>query len=184
MSVSAVGSDLQCRACVKDCVVQAIFAEVKIAKTNVSRVVLWIDREGVRPKSAAITPVTGLFPGGKHQEGDWGGHRRAEKKASMAPRGDSVGNEPRHKNIQTDLGQVHVAIRVGLLADLYDTAYRHHHSQKPKPAGQKIGMSPSAHESSCADRDKEQRCHQDLQDRKAVPRMKVKNGQSKWPHEL
>ena len=70
MSIGAVGSDLQCRACVKDCVVQAIFAEVKVAKTNVSRVVLRIDREGVRPKSAAITPVAGLFQAGYNQEGD------------------------------------------------------------------------------------------------------------------
>lgn len=70
MSISAIRLDLRCRACVKDCVVQAIFAEVKIAKTNVRRVVLWIDREGVRPKSAAITPVAGLFLGGVHQEDD------------------------------------------------------------------------------------------------------------------
>src|SRR5207245_1258893 len=132
------------------------------AKTNVSRVVLWIDREGVRPKSAAITPVTGLFPGGKHQEGDRGGHCRGKKNASMAPRGDSVGNEPGHKNIQTDLGQVHVAISMSLLADLYDTAHRHQHSQKPKPARQKIRMSPSAHESTRGDRDEEQRRRQDL----------------------
>src|SRR4029077_4157444 len=102
----------------------------------------------------------------------------------MAPRGDSVGNEPGHKNIQTDLGQVHVAIRVSLLADLYDAAHRHQHSQKPKPARQKIRMSPSAHESPCGDRDEEQRRCQYLEDRKAVPRMRVKDGQSKWPHEL
>src|SRR6516164_1147096 len=119
MSIGAVGSNLRCLACVKDCGVQAIFAEVKIAKTNVSHVVLWIDREGVRPNSAAVTPAAGLFPGEVRQESDRGGHCRGEKNASMAPRGDSVGNEPSHKNIQTDLGQVHVAIRVSLLADLY-----------------------------------------------------------------
>ena len=70
MSIGAVGLDLQCLACMKDCVLQVIFAEVKVAKTNVSRVVLWIDREGMCPKSAAITPVAGLFPGETHQAED------------------------------------------------------------------------------------------------------------------
>src|SRR6266404_8991627 len=151
MSIGAVRLDLQCLACVKDCVLQAIFAEGKITKTIVRCLILWIDREGMRPKSAAITPVAGLFPGGPHQHDDRGGHRRAKKNASMAPRGCSLSNEPSRENKQTDLRQVCIAIRVSLRADLYDPAHRHQHSQKPKPTRQKIRTFPSIHESSCAD---------------------------------
>src|SRR5437764_10889234 len=146
----------------KNRVVQTICAQVKIAKAIMRSLALWIHREGVCPKSAAIAPVAGLFPGGPHQEDDRGGHRRAKKKASMAPRGYSLRHEPSHEHIQTNLGQVCVAVRVSLLADLYKPAHWHQHPQKPEPARKKIGTFPSVHEGSCANREEQQGRHRDL----------------------
>jgi hypothetical protein len=96
-------------------------------------------------------PVAGLLPAGPRQYDDRGSHCRTEKNAAMPPRGYSVGDEPGQENIQTDLWEVCVTIRVSLRADLYDAAHRYQHSQKPKPASQKIGMFPSIHQSGRAD---------------------------------
>jgi hypothetical protein len=161
-----------------------ILAQVKIAKTDVGCVVLGIHRDSVGPKSTAIPPVAGLFESDAHEEKHQASHCRADENASMAPRPYSISDEPGREHVQTNLRQVCVAVRMSLFSDLYQAAHRYQHSQKPEPARQNIRMFPSVNEGSRAERDEEQRRHQNLYDRKALPRMRIKHRQSKWPHEL
>jgi hypothetical protein len=53
-----------------------------------------------------------------------------------------MANGPRYHDVQTDLWQVSITIRMRLLADLDEANDWDEHSQIPKPAGNKVRLCP------------------------------------------
>src|SRR5205807_5284491 len=126
--------------------VEAMGSEQKFAHVEMANVVLLCDCEGSVPYPLRVVPVTGLNPGapGKDRNNERRGD--AEKFAAIRNRPQKIDNRPRHNDAESDLGQVSVAISVGLTADLDQPNHRQEHDQIPEPACDKIRPALSQNE--------------------------------------
>ncbi len=95
----------------------------------------------VRPQRFAIEPIRGLDARTENQSNQNDCGEAAQHQSAMTPAGPQTSHRPGQGEIQPDLRQISIAIRICLASDLDQPDHRHQHSQIPQPADQQIGLS-------------------------------------------
>ena len=101
-----------------------------------------LDRVGVQ--RAGVAPVGQLAPRAQRERRDGAGARGGQGDAARPRMREGVARPPGQRDRQADLGEIHVAVRARLHADLDQTDDRDQRDQVPQPAHEEVGARGSA----------------------------------------
>src|SRR2546430_17661030 len=118
-----------------------------------SYVILLGQRERSVPKPLRILPVGSLNSGAPGKKSNDHECRGAENFAAITNATQKIDNSPGRRDAQPDLRQVHIAIGMGLTADLNQSDDGQEHDQIPKPASDEIGRAFAKDQSARANQD-------------------------------
>src|SRR5262249_29511754 len=119
----------------RDRLIEPVILEQKLSHSEMSDVVLAGDGECSVPKSLGVVPVRSLDPGppGKQDNNNRPGN--AENFTAQLKPPCKIDHCPRRSDVESDLWQVTVAIRVRLAPHLNQPDHRQEHQHIPEPAG-------------------------------------------------
>ncbi len=154
------------------------------AEIHVGEIILRGALQGASPEGFAVPPVGNLGMRGEDQRGQDDRRERGQDDAAAAPAGREIRCRPCQHDVQADLGEVGVAVRMGIVGDLHDPDHRDHHPQVPEPADGQIGMVPSEGERRPGQGRENRRRRRDMQQRQVARGMGIEAGQSGRPDHL
>ena len=118
------------------------FLEKGVAEVVVGRIIARGAGQRVGPQRVTVPPISRLRARAENQSQEDDRGAAAQHRAAVTPAGAQY-RRPGQRQIQADLRQIGVAIRMGVIGHLHNPDHRDHHSQIPEPADHEPGMRPA-----------------------------------------
>ena len=129
-----VGFDLQRLLVMGDRFVHIALLEQRVAEVVVGNEVVRRAGERVSPQRFTVPPISSLRARAENQSHQNDRGAAAQHHAAVTPAGAQIRRRPGQQQIQADLRQIGVAIRMGVVGYLHNPDHRDHHPQIPEPA--------------------------------------------------
>ncbi len=132
--------DLQRLLVMGDRFVHASLLEQSVAEVVLGNEVVRRAGQRVSPQRFTVSPIRGLSARAENQSHEDDRGAAAQHQAAVTPAGAQIRRRPGQQQIQADLRQISVTIRMGVEGYLHHPDHRDQHSQIPEPANHETGM--------------------------------------------